>query len=133
MARLHGLPVPPIESAGKGGKKKASGKGSSKKKKAAKAKAPDEGALDLQQTNSEEVRAILESKSTLSSMPSLDDSVTAFPSELTARSDEVAEKKIVSQGSKGSLSTVARDMSAVSVRCAEEEETADADAKIAEV
>ncbi|KAL9179766.1 hypothetical protein ACHAXT_007736 [Thalassiosira profunda] len=129
-ARLHGLPVPPIESAGKGGKKK---KGSSKKKKAAKAKAPDDGALDLQQTNSEEVRAILESKSTLSSMPSLDESVTAFPSELTARGDEVAEKKIVSQGSKGSLSTVARDMSAVSVRCAEEEETGDDGAKIAEV
>ena len=79
--------------------------------------------------DSDDLRALLESKSTLSSMPSVDESIVknaiqdAEASEIAfvGQSDESAAN-IYTMASKSSMNSVSLNLSAVTVRCQEEEE-----------
>ncbi|KAL7532074.1 hypothetical protein ACHAXR_004420 [Thalassiosira sp. AJA248-18] len=144
-ARLHGIEVPAVTSAVKvvspARKKRTHPKGGlsamrrevvvdapMKKAESLNNKATDVHAepplLDLpmgRSHDSDEIRALLESKSTLSSMPSVDDE--SIINELKAgQSSESGENNIIrSAASKSSLTSVALNLSAVSVHCKEEQ------------
>ena len=81
--------------------------------------------------DSAEIRHILESKSTLSSMPSIDgciddimDLVHSSSFKNTDQSNEFVDNNIETAASKSSLTSVANNMSAVTMHCKEEEKEA---------
>ena len=139
-ARLHGTTVPEVvSSSGPSRGKISAGKEivvhSPKKKSNA-----GNDQLELPMLNNhdpEELRALLESKSTLSSMPSVDESIAKHATqdqqslemdlghsdshELNTGQSGESGDIINSQGSKSSLTTVALNLSTVTVHCKEEQ------------
>ena len=157
-ARLHGTPVPALTSSVKVTSAKSSSKTVKKDQqkklvptlpdiKEVSIDAPakeillDAGPLGLYRGShdSDDIRALLESKSTLSSMPSVDDEsivkhaaedaaalemdIGNLDSELkTGQSSESGEQNVIkTAASKSSLGSVALNLSAVSVHCKEDE------------
>jgi hypothetical protein len=138
-ARLHGTTVPEVvSSSGRSRGKISAGKEivvhSPKKKSNA-----GNDQLELPMLNNhdpEELRALLESKSTLSSMPSVDESIAKHAtqdqqslemdlghSDSDLKTGQSGESGVIinSQGSKSSLTSVALNLSTVTVHCKEEQ------------
>ena len=118
-ARLHGMPVPPPSSSMDSKKHEASKSKSSAPKKShtINFEAPVTSEFD-----SDDIRALLESKSTLSSMPSVDDSVTKHATLDIDIGKSASADNITTSASKSSLTSMALNMSTFSVHCKEEEE-----------
>ncbi len=121
-ARLHGMPVPP-PSLGIDTKKHEATKSKSSAPK--KIHALNFEAAITNEFDSDDIRALLESKSTLSSMPSVDDSITKHATQdldIDIGKSASADNITIS-ASKISLTSMALNMSTFSVHCKEEEET----------
>lgn len=132
-SRLHGMPVLPPSSSNGSEKPEAS----SRSKSSAPKKIHDIN-VDTpanSEFDSDDIRALLESKSTLSSMPSVDESITKLvtqdsaaldldigKSECDLKTDQSDESagNITKTASKSSLTSVALNMSTFSMHCKEE-------------
>ena len=136
-ARLHGMPVLPPSSAVDTKKPETGSKSKSSTSKNTHVLNFD--AKGSNEFDAHDIRALLESKSTFSSMPSVDESITKHATQdsealdldirksdsdlnLRANQSEASADNIAITESKSSLSSMALNMSTFSVYCKEEEE-----------
>lgn len=132
-SRLHGMPVLPPSSSN--GSKKPEVSSRSKSSAPKKIHDLNVDAPTNSEFDSDDIRALLESKSTLSSMPSVDESITKLviqdsaaldidigksDSDLKADQSDASAGNINITASKSSLTSVALNMSTFSMHCKEE-------------